>query len=148
MSDSPPVGDLDEGKRLLKAAQAAHAGRKIDEALSLARESVGVSPALADAWVYLGTTLVTRRLAFDEGLAALEHAVALAPRDPGAYYSLGWCEDFIAYRLTRAPATSRHTPESLFERAAEHLKQCLDLDPETKLREDAEDLLAALEARR
>jgi tetratricopeptide (TPR) repeat protein len=132
---------------LLRQAQQAHTDGRIDDSLALAREAIEAWPEFPEAWMYLGTTLVTRRLAFPQGLEALERAGALAPDDPGVQYSLGWCYEFVAYRLTRQSTRPYRDPDELFGLAAEHLQRCIDLDPEQGLREDAEDLLATIEAR-
>ena len=137
----------EDGKRLLQGAQEKHAAGRIDEALELARQAIGVAPELADAWAYLGTTLITRRLDFASGLAALERAAQLAPDDPAVNYTLGWCFEFVAYRLSR-PGSGGQDSDEFFERAAKHLRRCLELNPEQGLKEDAEDLLAAIEDRR
>lgn len=127
-------------------AHALHAERRIDEALAAARRAIELQPGYVDAWSYLGTTLITRKLAFAEGLAALEQAEALAPDDPGIVYGLGWCYEFVAYRLDRQPEPYRD-PTELYRLAAGRLQRCIDLNPEQGLREDAADLLAAIEAR-
>ncbi len=97
--------------------------------------------------MYLGTTLITRRLAFLEGLKALEHASALAPDDAGVAYSMGWCYEFVAYRLEKQATKPYRDPIELYERAAERLRHCIALDPEPGLQEDARDLLDSIEVR-
>jgi tetratricopeptide (TPR) repeat protein len=136
----------EEARALLMQAHALHAERRIDEALAAARRAIELQPGYVDAWSYLGTTLITRKLAFAEGLAALEQAEALAPDDPGIVYGLGWCYEFVAYRLDRQPEPYRD-PTELYRLAAGRLQRCIDLNPEQGLREDAADLLAAIEAR-
>ena len=132
---------------LLRAAQAEHSAGRIDAALGLARRAIDIDLGFADAWVYLGTTLITRKLSFFEGLAALDEALALAPTDAGVNYSAGWCYEFVAHRLARQPAAGLDARE-LFERAAGYLRRCIELEPEPGLKEDAEDLLEAIENRR
>jgi tetratricopeptide (TPR) repeat protein len=138
---------VDEAKALLMRAHALHAERRIDDALAAARQAIEVEPAYVDAWSFLGTTLVTRKLAFAEGLTALEQAESLAPDDAGIVYGLGWCYEFVAYRLERQPGTPYRDPVELYRLAASRLQRCIELEPEQGLREDAEDLLAAIEVR-
>jgi len=141
---------------LLRRAREAQSANRIDEALALARRATEVDPESADAWSYLGSTLVTRRLAFAEGLSALERALALAPDDPGVNYTLGWCYEFVAYRLEKhrpEPVEGQATrpyrdPLALYDLAAERLQHCIDLDPEPGLKEDAQDLLDSILNRR
>ncbi|HXF52429.1 MAG TPA: hypothetical protein VNM43_12190 [Dehalococcoidia bacterium] len=116
------------------------------EAVRLAREAIAADPALVEAREYLGTTLVTRLRRFSEGIAELERALELAPDSASLLYALGWCCEFVANALRRDPAR-RDEAEALYERAATYLRRCLALNPEGKLREDAEDLLDIVEAR-
>jgi tetratricopeptide (TPR) repeat protein len=134
-------------RALLREAQEKHTQGSIDEALALARQAIAIQPDFTEAWMYLGTTLVTRKLAFKDGLEALERAGELAPDDPGVQYSLGWCYEFVAYRLTKQSTRTYRDPDEMFAIAADHLQRCIDLNPEQGLREDAEDLLATIEAR-
>jgi tetratricopeptide (TPR) repeat protein len=128
----------------LQRAQTLHSEGRIDAALDEARRALELVPDYVNALTYYGTTLITRRLAFPEGLAALERAVVLAPDDPGAHYSLGWCYEFVAYRLEKQSMRPYRDPIELYELAATHLQRCIDLEPEDKLREDAEDLLESV----
>ena len=137
----------DDARDLLRRAQDAHSARQIEQALALTRRAIDTNPGLVDAWTYLGTTLVTRRLAYEEGLQALERALELAPEDAGVHYSLGWCYEFVAYRLEKQAARPNRDPLELYRLAERHLQRCLDLDPEPGLKEDAEDLLAAVQRR-
>jgi len=139
--------DHSAAKMKLREAQQLHSGGNIDEALATAREATALDPELPEAWMYLGTTLVTRKLRFQEGLQMLERAAELAPDDPGVQYSLGWCYEFVAYRLTKQATKPYRDPDDLFELAMDCLKRCIQLDPEQGLKEDAEDLLASIEAR-
>ena len=129
---------------LLRQAHEQHDVNRITEALELARRAIEVKPGLADAWVYLGTTLITRRLEYAEGLEALEKAYELAPEDPGVNYSLGWCYEFVGFRLEKRTRDPYRDPYELYDLAIEHLRHCIDLNPEPKLKEDAEDLLASI----
>jgi tetratricopeptide (TPR) repeat protein len=142
MSGSPPLQGRpdEEGRAHLRRAQELHTQGRIDEALAEARRAVGAAPDLAEAWLYLGTTLITRRLAFEEGLDALHRAENLAPDDPGVMYSLGWCYEFVAHRLQRQTRRPFRDPEELYARAADYLQRCIELEPEERLKEEAEDL--------
>jgi tetratricopeptide (TPR) repeat protein len=131
----------------LRRAHALHAERRTDEALAEARQALEVNPDYVEGLTYYGTTLITRQLAYREGLEALERAVALEPENAGAWYSLGWCEEFVAYRLEKQATTPYRDPYELYERAAEHLQRCIDLDPEAGLKEDAKDLLESIQQR-
>ena len=144
---SNPDGNTFEARRVLIRALLEHAAGKIDEAIAGARRAIDLDPALADAWSYLGTTLTTRKLDFAAGLAALEKALALAPDDPGVQYSAGWCYEFVAYRLSRLGVRPFREPDELFRLAADHLRRCIELDPEPGLKEDARDLLQSIEDR-
>ncbi len=136
-----------EARTVLLRAQQEHSAGKIDEAIADARRAISLAPTLHDAWVYLGTTLITRKLNFEAGLGALEKALALAPDDPGVQYSAGWCYEFVAYRLSRQDGPPFRDPEELFRLAADHLRRCIELDPEPGLEEDAADLLQSIEDR-
>jgi tetratricopeptide (TPR) repeat protein len=89
--------------------------------------------------------LVTRRGAFDEGLAFIERAVEARPDDAGLWYALGWAREFVAHELKRRPTGLRLDSRSLYEQAAEAFRRCLELNPEGKLQGDAEDLLDHVE---
>ena len=131
----------------LRNAHALHEQRRIDDAISEARCAIDIWPEYVDAWSYLGTTLITRRLAFPEGLAALERAYELAPDDAGIVYGLGWCYEFVAYRLQQSGTAPYRDPVELYQLAAQMLQRCIELHPEKGLRNDAEDLLASIEVR-
>jgi Flp pilus assembly protein TadD len=131
----------------LRRAQQLHAEGDIEAAVAEARAALELDAAHVEAWMYLGTTLVTRRLAFAEGLEALERAAQLAPDDPGVAYSLGWCYEFVAYRLEKQATTPYRDPIELYRLGALELQRCIDLNPEQALQEDAQDLLDSIEAR-
>jgi hypothetical protein len=131
----------------LKRAHQLHAEGRIDAAIVEARAALQIDASYVDALTYLGTTLITRKLAFADGLALLEHAKDAAPSDPGVAYSLGWCYEFVAYRLEKLGRTPYRDPLQLYELAVGELERCLTLEPEEKLREDTEDLLEATKAR-
>jgi tetratricopeptide (TPR) repeat protein len=144
---SNPEANAAEARAVLLEALNEHGAGKIDEAIARARRAISLAPDLHDPWVYLGTTLITRKLDFEAGLAALENALALAPDDPGVQYSAGWCYEFVAYRLSRKSGLPFRDPDELFRQAAEHLRRCIALDPEPGLKEDAQDLLRSIEDR-
>ena len=137
----------DGAQEMLGRAQSLHAEGRIDEAIAEARRALALAPDYVNALTYLGTTLVTRRLAYQEGLDLLERAAALAPDDAGVHYSLGWCYEFVAYRLEKQATLPYRDPVELYQLAAAQLRRCIDLDPEIGLKEDAEDLLAAVRQR-
>lgn len=124
----------------------AHERRNFADAIRLAREAIAADPAFPEAREYLGTTLVTRLGRISEGIAELERGLALAPDSASLLYALGWCCEFAANAMRRDP-TRREEAERWYERAADYLRRCLAQNPEGKLREDAEDLLAIVEAR-
>ncbi|MGE3986128.1 MAG: hypothetical protein AB7G38_18310, partial [Dehalococcoidia bacterium] len=95
----------DEARELVRRAQQLHGEGRIDEALAEARAALQIDPESTAAMTYLGTTLITRGLQFVEGLEVLEHAAAIAPQDAGVQYSLGWCQEFVAYRLQKQSTT-------------------------------------------
>jgi tetratricopeptide (TPR) repeat protein len=131
----------------LRRAQELHTQGSIDAALQEARSAIEAWPKFVEAWMYYGTTLITRRLAFPDGLAALEQALDLAPDDPGVNYSLGWCYEFVAYRLEKQSTQPYRDPLELYRLAAQYLQRCIDLNPEQGLQDDAQDLLTSIEAR-
>src|SRR3972149_6732582 len=101
---------------MLRRAQGLHADGKVDEAIAEARRALALAPDYVNALTYLGTTLVTRRLAYQEGLDLLQPAAAPAPGER-------------------------------YQRASWQRRRCIDLNPEVGLKEDAEDLLAAVRQR-
>jgi tetratricopeptide (TPR) repeat protein len=138
---------MPDATELLRQAQEQHSQGHIDQALASARTAIDTQPDYVEAWMYLGTTLITRRLAFADGLAALERASALAPDDPGVAYSMGWCYEFVAYRLEKQATKPYRDPLELYRLAADRLRHCIELDPEQGLKDDAQDLLDSIEAR-
>ena len=131
----------------LRRAQELHTQGSIDTALREAHAAIEAWPEFVEGWMYYGTTLITRRLAFQEGLAALERALELAPDDPGVNYSLGWCYEFVAYRLEKQSTRPYRDPIELYRLAAGYLQRCIDLNPEQGLQDDAQDLLTSIEGR-
>ena len=91
----------------------------------------------------MGSTLVTRRGRYAEGLAELERAREAAPDDPAVYYTLGWCYEFVAHQTSRRPRP-RLDPQELYRKAEAYLRRCLELNPEGKVKDDAQDLLASI----
>ena len=127
----------------LREAMARHERGDIAGALAEARRALKLAPDFADARSYLGSTLVTRRGRFAEGLAELERAREAAPEDPAIYYTLGWCCEFAAHGLSRRPRAGLD-PQELYRKAEAYLRRCLELKPEGKMRDDAQDLLASI----
>ncbi len=132
---------------------ARHEGGDIAGALAEARRALELAPDFADARSYLGSTLVTRQGRYAEGLAELERAREAAPEDPAVYYTLGWCYEFVAHRLSRRPQPSAKGGSAsgggldrleLYRKAEAYLRRCLELNPEGKLKDDAEDLLSSI----
>ncbi len=137
----------DHANELLRQANDLHAAGDIDSALKAARAAIEEASDFIGAWSYLGTTLITRRLEFADGLRVLERALDLAPDDAGTNYSLGWCYEFVAYRLEKQAPPPYRDPAGLYRLAAERLQRCIELDPEPGLKADAQDLLDAIDAR-
>jgi tetratricopeptide (TPR) repeat protein len=136
-----------QAREHVKRAQELHGEGRIDEALAEARAALEIDPDYTPAMTYLGTTLITRGLRFAEGLDVLERAAAVAPEDAGVQYSLGWCQEFVAYRLSKQSTRPYRDPFELWAEAAASLQRCIDLDPEPGLKADAEDLLVSVKAK-
>ena len=81
---------------------------------------------------------------YEDGLAELERARASAPDDPAVHYTLGWCYEFVAHRLSRRPSAEGLEPQELYRKAEASLRRCLELGPEGKMKDDAQDLLASI----
>jgi len=122
---------------------ALHAQGDIDGALAEARNAIEAAPEFAEAHSYLGSTLITRKGRFAEGLEALARAEDASPDDPTLQYTLGWCCEFVAHRVSRRPQPGLD-PGELYRRAEAHLRRCLELEPDAKIRDDAKDLLATI----
>ena len=127
----------------LRAAMARHEQGDIAAALAEARRALELAPDVADARSYLGTTLITRQGRYAEGLAELERADEAAPEDFSIAYTLGWCYEFVAYRVSRR-AQPGLEPEQLYRKAEASLRRCLELNPDKGMRGDAEDLLSSI----
>jgi tetratricopeptide (TPR) repeat protein len=137
-TDTPEAARL-----LLREALALHERHDIDAAIAKAREALDLTPGFFDARSYLGSTLVQRRGRFAEGLAELERAKEDAPDDPALFYTLGWCCEFVAHRVSRRPSAGLD-PAQLYTKAEQYLRRCLELNPQGKLKDDAQDLLASI----
>jgi tetratricopeptide (TPR) repeat protein len=136
----------DEARALLREAMARHEARDIAGAIERARAALEMAPEYADALSYLGSTLVQRLGRFEEGLDALERAREAAPDDPAVHYTLGWCYEFVAHRLSRRPPAGADglDQDDLYTKAEAALRRCLELGPHGKLKDDAEDLLSSI----
>ena len=132
---------------------ARHEEDDIEGALAEARAALELAPQFADARSYLGSTLITKQGRYAEGLAELERARESAMEDPALHYTLGWCYEFVAYRITQRLRRSAKggsasggglEPAELYRKAEESLRRCLELRPEAKLKDDAKDLLSTI----
>ncbi|MBI4571294.1 MAG: hypothetical protein HY723_05035 [Chloroflexi bacterium] len=130
-------------REALRSAMERHTQGDIAGALADARRAIELAPEFADARSYLGSTLATRSGRYAEGLAELERAKALAPDDAAICYTLGWCYEFVAHGVSRKPQAGLD-PEELYRKAEGYLRRCLELHPEGKLKDDAQDLLASI----
>ena len=132
----------------LRAAMARHEEGDIEGALAEARAALELAPEFADARSYLGSTLITKQGRYTEGLAELERARESAMDDPALHYTIGWCYEFVSYRISRrsqTPATGGGLESAdLYRKAEASLRRCLELRPEGKLKDDAEDLLSSI----
>ena len=147
--DGPPIepreGEPDAALRAeLREAMRLHARDEVDAAIAAAEALAARVPDFCEAHAYLGNTLVTRKRRFADGLAALERAAALCPRDAGILYTLGWCREFVANALEKPRAP--HQPvaadaATLYALTTEAMLRALTLDPEPGLRGDIEDIL-------
>jgi tetratricopeptide (TPR) repeat protein len=82
---------------------------KVDEAESKLKRLVELKPDDAQALNALGYTLVDRTPRTDEGLAFIERAHKLAPRDPFILDSLGWA----FFRMGRLDDAERYLQQAL-----------------------------------
>jgi len=148
-----PTSVPQAARELLRSAMARHEEGDIAGAIAEARRAIELAPDFADARSYLGSTLVTRRGRYAEGLSELERARDAAPDDPSIYYTLGWCYEFVAHNVSRLPGRSAKggsasggdlDPQELYGKAEAYLRRCLELDPPGKLKDDAKDLLASI----
>lgn len=140
------VARHDASRQALLRAMELQAEERIDDALSEARRAVELDPASADALSYLGSTLVTRKRRYREGLDALERARDLAPDDPWTRFTLGWCYELIAHDLPRGRPVPRGVPsiEELKQRATLELRAALEAGADEGLADDIKKLLDRL----
>ncbi|MEX0750469.1 MAG: hypothetical protein WD359_06635 [Dehalococcoidia bacterium] len=116
------------------------------QSVALTRRALALDPHYVEALEHLGTTMITRRQQYAEGLDCLERAAAARDDDPGIWYALAWCYEFAAHEIARRrPAGIDLVPRDLYRRAAEGFRRCLALHPDGKLKDDAEDLLDHVE---
>lgn len=136
----------DAARAKLRDALRLHTAERIDEALAAAEDAIALDPGLAEAHAYIGNTLVTRRRAYPEGIAALERAAELAPNDATTWFTLGWCQEFAANALAH-PRTRRRedarglVPAELYAAAMRTMLHARTLDPDDALLGDIEDIL-------
>ena len=146
-----PPGANDEARERLQRAMALHSAGEIDAALAIAREAIALAPGFAEAHGYVGNTLVTRKRAFADGLAALTRATELAPDDAAIRYTLGWSQEFVANACARPRARERGQPpresaDDLYAAARATMLRALELDPDDGLRGDITDILDVVAA--
>jgi tetratricopeptide (TPR) repeat protein len=127
----------------LRTALGLHEQNDIPGALDEARDALDEAPSYADARAYVGSTLVQRLARYADGLAELRRAAADAPDDAATHYTLGWCAEFVAHRVSRRPVEGLE-PQTLYAEAERALRRCLELNPDGKLRDDAADLLSSI----
>jgi Flp pilus assembly protein TadD len=112
LADHPDTPDL-----IYDLAMVAEKLDRIDEAESRLKRLIELKPDDAQALNALGYTLVDRTLRTDEGLAFIERAHKLAPRDPFILDSLGWA----FYR------------KGQLDEAEHYLQQALDGRPDAEI---------------
>jgi tetratricopeptide (TPR) repeat protein len=141
----------DAARASLREAMAAHEKGDIDAAIASAERALRLDPQFADAYQYLGSTLVTRRRDFGRGLQHLERARELAPDDPVVHYTLGWSYEFVAHEVSRRPhrgsppqASAPLDPDELYAKAADALRRCIALGPDEGMLDDAQKLLETI----
>jgi tetratricopeptide (TPR) repeat protein len=120
LRDHPDAPDL-----IYDLAMVAEKLDRVDEAESRLKRLVELKPDDAQALNALGYTLVDRTSRTDEGLALIERAHRIAPRDPFILDSLGWA----FYRLGRLDDAERYLQLALESRPdaeiAAHLGEVL-----------------------
>lgn len=145
VSDNVGVSAMPDADALFAEALRLHEQRDTAGSIARTRAALERDPDHVRALEHLGTLLVTRRRRYREGLEALERAAALRPADPGLWYALGWNCEFAAHEIRRRRGADDPEPDNLYMRAAEAFRRCLALEPDGKLRGDAEDLLDHVE---
>tara|TARA_B100000029_G_C17608988_1_gene968589 strand:+ start:934 stop:1401 length:468 start_codon:yes stop_codon:yes gene_type:complete len=136
-------------QRYLKSAMQYHAKSSIQSAIKMVHKAIAIDPDFAEAYAYLGNTLVTRTRQFDQGLQALRHAVKLAPEDATILYTTGWCEEYIANALEKPRHKHQAVPENskeLYIKARLHFLEALKLTSDLQLIGDIEDMLDVVSA--
>jgi tetratricopeptide (TPR) repeat protein len=144
-----PTPFTEETRSLLREAMSQHTAGRIDAALSTARRAIKLAPSFAEAHAYLGNTLVTRQRQFADGLAALRHAVELAPEDATILYTTGWCEEYVANALERPRHRHQVVDQdagTLYSLARTHFLRALDVNTDPLLKGDIEDMLDVVAA--
>ena len=104
LEDHPDTPDL-----IYDLAMVAEKLDKVDEAESRLKRLVELKPDDAQALNALGYTLVDRTPRTDEGLALIERAHRISPRDPFILDSLGWA----FYRMGRLDEAERYLQQAL-----------------------------------
>ena len=133
----------------LKRAMALQSADDIDGAITAAEGAIALAPDFGQAHAYLGSTLVTRRRRFADGLAALERAAELRPDDPGVLYTLGWCREYVANAIEKRRGHHQPVaaePAVLYRDATAVLLRARELRPERGLLADIEDILDVVAA--
>jgi tetratricopeptide (TPR) repeat protein len=144
-----PAPVPEQARALLREAMSLHAAGRIDAALATAARATSVAPTFAEAYAYLGNTLVTRQRQFADGLQALHHAAELAPEDATILYTTGWCEEYVANALDRPRRPHQAVAEdapTLYVAARAHFLQALDANPDDQTKADIEDMLDVVAA--
>ena len=135
----------DDARALFAEAQVRQSAHEIAASLDLTRRALALDPDYVEALEQLATLLITRRRLYADGLAAIDRAIALRPDDAGIWYAVGWCYEFAAHEIQRRATDVDLDVRTLYERAADAFRRCLDLHPDGKLVGDAEDLLDHVE---
>ncbi len=136
-------------QKYLKSAMQYHAKSSIRSAIEMAHKAIDIDPSFAEAYAYLGNTLVTRTRQFDEGLQSLRHAIKLSPEDTTILYTTGWCEEYIANALEKPRLKHQAVPENskeLYTVARLHFLKALELTSDPQLIGDIEDMLDVVAA--
>ena len=76
-------------------------------------------------------------------MVGVGRAGGASPDAPTLRCKLGWCGEFVGHGVSRRPRPGLD-PDELYRRAEGHLRRCLELKPDAKIRDDAKDLLATI----